>query len=89
MDEKELYSILGYVTISKYRRDILKALGDDAKIPSQIAKKLNIKTTQVSGGLADLKKKNLVVCVNEEVRKGRVYRCTPEGLKILEYLKDD
>ena len=62
MDEKELYSILGYVTISKYRRDILKALGDDAKIPSQIAKKLNIKTTQVSGGLADLKKKNLVVC---------------------------
>jgi predicted transcriptional regulator len=87
MDEKELYSILGYVTISKYRTNILKSIGKDFKIPSQIGKELGIGTSQVSSGLSDLKDKGLVVCLNEEVRKGRLYKCTPTGLKILELLK--
>ena len=55
-------------------------------MPSEIANDLNIKTSQVSSALSDLKKKNLVVCINEEVRKGRLYKCTPLGLKIISEL---
>ena len=86
MDEKELYEILGYVKISPYRTNTLKSLGDELKMPSEIAKENNVKTSQVSAALSDLKEKNLVICVNEEVRKGRLYKCTDLGLKIIKKL---
>ncbi|MBQ9025823.1 MAG: MarR family transcriptional regulator [Methanobrevibacter sp.] len=86
MEEKELYRKLGYIKISPYRTNTLKSIGEDMKMPSEIAKDINIRTSQVSAALSDLKKQNLVICVNEEVRKGRLYRCTPEGLEILKYI---
>ncbi|WP_407454003.1 transcriptional regulator, partial [Methanobrevibacter sp.] len=79
MDEKELFEILGYVKVSPYRTKTLKSIGDELKIPSEIASDINVKTSQVSSALSDLKKKDLVICVNEEVRKGRLYKCTDLG----------
>lgn len=86
MDESEFYEILGYVKISPYRTNTLKEIGETIKMPSEIANNLNIKTSQVSASLSDLKNKKLVMCINEEVRKGRLYKCTPMGLKILKEL---
>ncbi len=86
MDEHKIYEILGFVKISPYRTNTLKSLNDDLKIPSQIAKEINVKTSQVSAALSDLKKYDLVVCVNDEVRKGRLYKCTDLGKEILEKL---
>lgn len=86
MEEKEIFEILGYVKISPYRTNTLKSIGDELKMPSEIAKQNNIKTSQVSSALSDLKEKNLVICVNEEVRKGRLYKCTDLGLEIIKKL---
>ena len=86
MDEIELFKILGYVKISPYRTMTLKSIGDELKMPSEIANELNVKTSQVSAALSDLKKKELVICVNEEVRKGRLYKCTDSGKEIIKKL---
>ena len=86
MDEKELFEILGYVKISPYRTNTLKSIGNELKMPSEIATEINVNTSQVSAALSDLKKKELVICVNEDVRKGRLYRCTDLGKEILEKL---
>ena len=86
MDAKELFEILGYVKVSPYRTKTLKSIGDELKIPSEIASDINVKTSQVSSALSDLKKKDLVICVNEEVRKGRLYKCTDLGKEIIEKL---
>lgn len=86
MDEKEFYSILGFIKISPYRTNTLKSIGEGLKIPSEIAKELDVRTSQVSAALHDLKEKNLVVCVNEDARKGRLYKCTPLGHEIIEKL---
>ena len=86
MDEKELFEILGYVKISPYRTNTLKSIGDKLKMPSEIANNLNLKTSQISAALSDLKKKELVICVNEEVRKGRLYKCTDLGKEIIKRL---
>lgn len=86
MDSKEYYNILGYVKVSPYRKNTLKSIGSNLKIPSEIAKEINAKTSQVSAALTDLKKVDLVVCVNEEVRKGRLYKLTELGFKILKDL---
>ena len=55
-------------------------------MPSEIAKDIDIRTSQVSSALSDLKKQNLVICVNEEVRKGRLYKCSELGLEIIKFL---
>ena len=82
-----MYKILGFIKISQYRTNTLKSIGDELKMPSEIADELDIKTSQVSASLSDLKKKNLVICINEEVRKGRLYKCTDLGLEILKELE--
>ena len=57
------------------------------KMPSEIGKELNIRTNHISTVLTDLKKQGLVICVNNNVRKGRLYKNTDLGKKVLEYLK--
>ena len=86
MKNSEMYKILGYVKVSPYRTNTLITIGNDLMMPSEIAKKLDINTRQVSSALSDLKEKNLVVCVNEDVRKGRLYKCTDLGLEIIKKL---
>lgn len=86
MDEPKLFELLGYIKISPYRTNTLKSIGDDLKMPSEIARDIGISTSQVSSALSDLKNQNLVICVNEEVRKGRLYKCTDLGLKLIDLL---
>lgn len=86
MDEKELYSALGFIKVSRYRSQTLKALGNAIMMPSEIARATGFKTSQVSTALTDLKARGLVVCLNEEARKGRLYRCCDSGLEIIKHL---
>lgn len=55
-------------------------------MPSEIAKTTGLRTTQVSNALSDLKEKELVICMNESAKKGRLYQNTELGLEILERL---
>lgn len=86
MDKKELYSAIGFIKISKTRQKILKSLDETYLIPSEIAKKTDLQTTQVSNCLTDLKNKNLVNCINEEDKKGRIYELTDDGKEVLNKL---
>lgn len=61
----------------------MKDLEDDVKIPSQIAKDSEIRPNHISKVLSELKSHELVECINEEVRKGRLYRLTPKGDEIV------
>ena len=83
MDEEEYYELMGFVLVSTNRKKILNAIREDYKMPSEIAKELDMSSAQVSFGLSDLKKKKLVRCLNENVQKGRLYVCTPLGMEIL------
>ena len=61
---------IGFVKVSKYRTDTLKTIGHTYKMPTEIARETEFKTSQVSCALIDLKKKNLVICLNEDAKKG-------------------
>ena len=86
MSDKEFYEILGFVKASNYRIRTLKSIGEELKTPTQIVKELNVQTSHISATLQALKNNNIVFCVNENVRKGRLYACSDLGLKILEEL---
>ncbi|WP_405273362.1 winged helix-turn-helix domain-containing protein [Methanobrevibacter sp.] len=56
-------------------------------IPTQIAENSGIRTNHVSKVLSELKAHELIECINPEVRKGRLYRLTEKGKKIVENLE--
>lgn len=70
---------LEFVQRSTYRQKVLTSLDDNVLIPTEIAKRSNIKTNHVSKVLAELKSKNLIEIINPEMRKGRLYRQTNKG----------
>lgn len=75
-----------YVECSTYRCNVIKAIGNKVKIPSVIAKDAGILPNHVSKILSELREKKLVICINEEARKGRLYKLTKEGIIILNEL---
>ena len=86
MNNDEIFRLVGYVMASEYRTNILKSIGESIKIPSAIAEDIGLRTNHVSNVLKDLKENNLVVCLNETARKGRLYKNTDLGLEILKFL---
>ncbi|MDR0900307.1 MAG: helix-turn-helix transcriptional regulator [Methanobrevibacter sp.] len=84
--EVETAEKLGWVKLSKHRKNIVIDLGCDLKIPTEISKSTDLSKSEVSRALRDLKDKNIVVCLNEESHRGRVYALTDEGKKILDYI---
>ena len=83
----EMLKEMSYVKISQYRTKVIKALEDDIKIPSKIAKDSDIRQNHISKVLAELKAHELVECINPEVRKGRLYRLTPKGDELVKNLE--
>ena len=84
----EMLSEISYVQISKYRLKVMKTLEDKVKMPSQIAKDSEIRQNHISKVLAELKARELVECINPEVRKGRLYRHTEKGEQVVKNLND-
>lgn len=84
----EILKVKAYVDISSYRKKVLLSIGNNVLMPSEIARRSDIRQNHISNTLRELKNAELVVCINEEVRKGRLYKLTPLGLVIYgEYLK--
>ncbi|WP_297826270.1 transcriptional regulator [uncultured Methanobrevibacter sp.] len=79
--------LVKYVKKSSYRSKVLKTLGNDAKMPKEIANDSGILPNHISNVLRQLKDKEIVECINPEVRKGRLYRLSDNGLDVLEELE--
>ena len=80
--------IFARVNISSYRNKTVKSLQNDVKTPTEISNATGIRSNHMSNVLRDLKETGIVECINEEVKRGRLYRLTPLGEEIAENLKD-
>lgn len=87
MDDETLKKF-AYVNISSYRERTVRALMHEVKTPTKIAKDSGINRTHMSNVLRDLKQNGVVECINEEVRRGRLYRLTDLGEEIAENLDE-
>ena len=87
-ENDDLLKQTSYVQISKYREKTLKSIGDEVKIPTNIAKDSGIRTNHISKVLSELKNKEIVECINEEARKGRLYRLTDTGKEVLDTINE-
>lgn len=75
--------VLGYLKSSTYRIKVLKKLKNVFATPSDISSDFEVKFSQISRTLSELEKIDLIVCTTPNRSKGRIYRITDKGLKIL------
>ncbi len=85
MDDETLKKY-AYVNISSYRAKAVKSLQNDVKIPTQIADETGIRRNHISKVLRELKESGVAECINEEAKRGRMYRLTSVGEDIAENL---
>lgn len=74
---------ISYVIASRTRKSIIMKL-DTPRIPTFLAKDLSINLANVSRALAELEKKNIVLCLTPKQKVGKIYTLTKKGKEILE-----
>ena len=85
MDDETL-KVFAYVNISTYRVRAVKALDGEVKTPANIAKDSGIKLNHISKTLHQLKDCGVAVCINEDAKRGRLYKLTCVGEEIVGHL---
>ena len=83
IDKNEMIKIASWVLVSSYRSRVLITLGGKLKTPSTLARESGVKINHISKVLKELKEKELVICINEEAHKGRLYEATDLGKQVL------
>lgn len=76
------WELVGYVKRSPNRLKALLLL-DSPMMPSELGREMKISLTHASKVIRELHSKELVVCLNENLNIGRIYRITAKGKKIL------
>ena len=78
--------LLEFIKISKHREKVFKSLKNGSKKPSDIAKDTGLHINNVSYSLKQLSEKELVYLLNPEDKKGRLYKLTELGEKLMKEL---
>ena len=77
-----------YVKRSKNRQKVITLIGlSRNKTPSEITEEMDARFSLTSRVLSDLRKKNIVKCLDPEAKTGRVYYLTELGLEIYKDLE--
>lgn len=84
--DNEMLGLVAYVKISSYRLKTVMSLYDSDKTPSQIAKDTGIRINHISTVLKKLKELGIVVCLNEDDKRNRIYQLTPIGREVVDCL---
>lgn len=84
--DKECIDAISHIKASSYRYRIMESIGNGMKLPSEISKDINIRLNHVSTVLNDLKSHGLVECLNEEAKKGRLYKLTELGKNAIQII---
>ena len=88
MNQQEIIVLAGWIKASSYRNRVMINLGNKTKTPSSIARDSQIKMNHVSMVLKALKEKKLIVCLNEDSKKGRLYQMTNLGKQVTQAMKN-
>lgn len=80
------WNLIGFIKVSPVRYAVLKALEGKFLMPIEISKQTGFTPSQVSNALHGLKENELVICQNEEIRKGRIYQNTSLGSELLQII---
>lgn len=79
---------VGFIKASKIRCNIVFLILNRAMTPKEIQKELNLHFPQVSLALKELQDRELIECINEGLKKGRLYILSTRGQELIPTLKN-
>ena len=77
---------LSYVLSGQLRKKVIESLIIPTT-PTELSKKLKGDRSSISRVLLFFQEKNLVKCINQEDKKGRIYQLTDKGKKVYDILR--
>ena len=81
--ERQMIKGISIIKNSEYRRKILLSLVEvNYLTPSEISEKTKLRLNHVSNFLKDLKDNKLIICLNDDEKRGRLYQITELGKKV-------
>lgn len=80
--EDAIWKLYGYVVRSEYRKLIVERLHSKPAMPKEIAQATNKPRSHISRALRELEDMTIVICINPQEKKGRIYRLTEKGKQI-------
>ena len=89
MNNPEIIKAVSYIKRSNNRYVLVMNMNTKFKMPSEIAGEMDLRINQISALLSDLKKENIVTCINEEDKVGRLYKLTDKGLAAYKVIKNN
>lgn len=87
MAKKEEINDYSWALRGKQRQKVLLAMGEEAKIPTQIKQESSLSLNNVSDILRLMTKLKLAKCLNPEAKTGRLYTLTERGKVVRDKLK--
>jgi predicted transcriptional regulator len=82
--DKPMIKGISLLKNSEYRKKILESLSNvNYLTPSEISEITKIRLNHVSNFLKDLKDNKLIICLNEEDKRGRLYQISDLGKKVI------
>lgn len=82
----DLIKAISLVKSSKHRLKILELINEDVLTPSEISKKSSLRLNHVSMYLNALKEHEIVECLNEDSKKGRLYTASKLGKQVADMI---
>ena len=84
---EEAVKAYAYVKASSYRVEVVKILKNrEFETPWAISRDTGINLRHVSKVLRELKDSGVAVCINENARKGRLYKLTDLGNEFIKFI---
>lgn len=83
------WDVYGKIVASKYRQGVLRSLHEHPKTPTQIADEIKKHQSHVSKTLQELVEFDLVICLNPDAKKGRLYELTEQGESVHSQLAEE
>lgn len=80
--------LLGFLKASSYRIPVLALLNQNFFTPREIADDLDTSPSQISRTLRELLKNELIICNTPNRNKGKIFRISENGIKLLKLCGD-
>lgn len=73
---------VGFLKASKNRLKVFKELSKGEKTPKELEEILDLYFSQISMILKELVERELIICLNKDSRKGKIYALSEKGKDI-------
>ena len=87
MENSEIMNTVSYIKRSNNRYNLVMNMNKKFKMPSEMAAEMDLRINQISAILSDLKKEDIVTCINEDAKIGRLYKLTEKGIEAYNLIK--